>query len=294
LVGETVAERRMYVPLAAVVPLLIVGGYALHQRVWRTVARRAGREPFQSGPAAVFSVATIALAIGFGCVSAHRLAAYRDEFLLWQDAVVHQPHDPVVRINLGIQFAEAGQFPEAIAHLEEAVRLPIDPAAWCAEMLRYRAHYNLARALEGSARPQDAIEQYRTTLRLRPGDAASHYNLARLLEDAGLVQEAAPHYRQAISARPDFSEARANLGILLIGAGHTREAIENFEAALRVKKDLANYVNLATAYSIANRAAEAIPMAEKGLDLARAQGETSMAEELEATLAHLRARRSRP
>ena len=39
---------------------------------------------------------------------------------------------------------------------------------------------------------------------------------------------------------------------------------------------------------------EAIPLAEKALDLARAQGATSLAKELEADLAYLRAQRSTP
>ena len=297
LVGETAAERRMYVPLAAIVPLLDVGGYVVQQRAWRSVARLAGRESIRIGPVAVFSVATIALAIGFGYVSSHRLVAYRDKLSLWQDAAVHQPHDPLVQFNLGTLFAEAGQLPEAIGHFEEAVRLAPDPQVpelWHAELLRFRAHYNLARAFEGSARPQDAIEQYRTTLRLRPDDAASHYNLARLLEGAGHTLQAIEHYRQAIAVQPDFSAAHTNVGILLLSAGHMQEAIENFEAALRGQEDLANYMNLAMAYSLANRAAEAIPMAEKALDLARAQGETSLAEEFEAALAYFRAQRSAP
>ncbi|MFV2068797.1 MAG: tetratricopeptide repeat protein [Pirellulales bacterium] len=297
LVGETAAERRMYVPLAAIVPLLIVGGYVLLQQAWRSVARRAGRESIRRGPVAVFSVATIALAIGFGFVSSHRLVAYRDSLSLWQDAVVHQPHDPLVQFNLGTLLAEAGQLPEAIGHFEEAVRLAPDPQVpelWHGDLLRLRAHFNLARALEGSARPQDAIEQYRMTLKLQPGDAASHYNLARLLEDAGHMPQAIEHYRQAIAARPDFSAAHTNLGVLLMTAGYIQEATRCFEAALRLQEDLDNFRNLAMAYALANRPAEAIPMAEKALDLARSQGETSLAERLEAALAYFRAQRPTP
>ena len=285
LIGETAAERRMYVPLAAVVPLFIVGGYVVQERIWRSVVRRAGWESIRGGPVTLFFIATIALAIGFGYVSSHRLVAYRDELSLWQDAAVHQPHDPLVQFNLGTLFVEAGQLLEAISHFEEAVRLAPDS---------YRAHYNLARALEESARPQDAIGHYRTTLRLRPDDAASHYNLARLLENAGQAQQAIEHYRQAIAVRPGFSTAHTNLGILLMTAGHTQEAVENFEAALQGQKDLGNYMNLAMAYSLTNRVAEAIPMAEKALDLARSQSETSLAEELEAALAYFRAQRSTP
>ena len=285
LVAETAAERRMYVPLAAIVPLFIVGGYVLLRQAWRSVARRAGPDSIRSGPVVAFSVATIVLAIGFGCVSSRRLVAYRDRLSLWQDAVVHQPHNPLVQFNLGTQLAEAGQLAGAIRHFEEAVRL--DPDS-------YRAHYNLARALEGSARPQDAIEHYRTTLSLRPDDAASHYNLARLLEDAGHALQAIEQYRQAIAAQSDFSAAHTNLGILLLTTGYPQEAIKHFEAALRTQEDLVSYMNLVQAYSQANRVAEAIPLAEKALDLARAQGETSVAQKLAADLAYFRAQRSTP
>ena len=285
LVAQTAAERRMYVPLAAIVPLLIVGGYVVLQQAWRYVLRRVGRESIGRGPIAVFSVATIVLAIGFGYLSSHRLVAYRDELSLWQDAVVHQPHDPMVRVNLGTLLAEAGQLPEAILHLEEAVRL--DPDS-------HRAHYNLARALEDSARPQDAIEHYRATLRLQPDDPASHYNLARLLEKEGHTRQAMEHYRQAIAAQPDFATAHTNLGILLLSAGRTEEAITHFEAALREEQVLFNYTNLVVAYSLANRVDEAIPLAEKALELARSQGETSLARQLEAALSYYRAQRSAP
>ncbi len=53
-------------------------------------------------------------------------------------------------------------------------------------------------------------------------------------------------------------------------------------------------MNLVLVYSQLNRAAEAIPLAEKALDLARSQGETSLVEELEAVLAYFRGQRSTP
>jgi tetratricopeptide (TPR) repeat protein len=280
MLRETAAERRMYVPLAAIVPLLIVGGYAVLKQVWQAVVRRAVRETSRSEPIVLFSLATIGLAIGLGSLSGHRMAAYQDELSLWQDAIVHQPHNPVVQTNLGTQLAQAGRVQEAIVHLEEAVRL--EPGF-------YQAHYNLARALEDSARPQDAIEHYRTTLRLRPGEAAAHHNLARLLGQAGRTAEAIEHYQRAIALQPDFCSAHTNLGILFLNAGRVQEAIESFEAALRQQQGLGTYTNLAMAYGLANRLCEAIPMAEKALKLARSQGETILAEQIEAALAYFRA-----
>ena len=293
LVGETVAERRMYVPLAAIVPLLIVGGYVVLQRVWQFGARRVGKESNRGGPLAVVCVVTMAVVFGFGYLSSQRLLAYRDEFSLWQDAAVRQPHNPLVQLNLGTLIAEEGRLPEAIGHLEEAVRLAPDPQEsplWYAELMRYRAHYNLARAFEDSGRFQEAIEQYGATLKVRPEDAASHYNVARLLEDAGETQQAIEHYRRAIAAQPNFPEAHNNLGIRLLTAGQVEEAIESFEAAVRGQENLENCLNLAMAYGSANRVDEAIAMAEKALDLARSQNATYLAERLEATLEYLRGR----
>jgi tetratricopeptide (TPR) repeat protein len=123
---------------------------------------------------------------------------------------------------------------------------------------------------------------------LRSDDAASHYNLARLLEDNGQPLEAIEHYRQTIAVQPDFSAAHTNLAILLLTAGHTPEAIRHFELALRTQEDLDNYMNLVMVYSQLNRAADVIPIAEKALVLARSQGETSLAKELETILAYFR------
>jgi protein O-mannosyl-transferase len=275
LVNEIAAERRMYVPLAAIVPFLIVGGYVLLERVWQFVTKHKQRESVHRGPMAVFAVVTILLAIAFGCVSSHRLLAYREELTLWQDAVLHQPHDPMVQFNLGTLLVEAGRVPEAIDHLEKAVQL--DPES-------YEAQYNLARALEDTSQPQEAAAHYREALGLRPEDAASHYNLARLLEEAGSLSEATDHYRQAVAAQPDFPPAHTNLGILLLNAGDTQEAITCFEAALLQQEDTGNCINLAMAYATANRLAEAIPLARKALDLSQTPTEKSLSKQALAYL----------
>lgn len=285
LPGETAVERRMYIPLAALVPLLIVGGYVVLERSWRFIAQHQTphQEPgsaIHRGPAVAFTTATIALVIGFGFLCSRRLVVFQDELVLWQDAKIHQPYNPAVWINLGTQLAKKDQLPEALTHFEEAVRL--DPES-------HKAHYNLASALEVSTRPQDAVKHYRMALKFRPEDAATHYNLARLLEAAGSTQQASKHYRLAIAAHPDFSAAHTNLGLLLLSSGRTQEAIGELEDALRVQEDLANYMNLILAYSQDGRTADATSTVEKALKLARAEGNTPLANRLEKALTQLRA-----
>ncbi len=285
LPGETVAERRMYVPLAALVPLCIVGGYVALERLWRFSRQRTTLDKqttpvIRRGPVVAFAAATIALVVGFGFLSSRRLVVFQDELVLWQDAKRHQPHNPRVWINLGTQFANRDQLPEAITHFQEAVRL--DPGS-------HKAHYNLARALEDSQRPHDAMIHYRVASTLRPKDAATHYNLARLLEAASSPQQAIKHYRLAIDAHPDFSAAHTNLGLLLLDFGRTQEAIEAFEDAVRLQEDLPNYMNLILGYSQEGRIADATLTVEKALALARAEGNTRLANRLEVALKQLRA-----
>lgn len=279
LVGEIAAERRMYVPLAALMPLLIVGGYRLLKVVWHAATGHSRQTFAGTGPIVVATVANLVIAIGLGQLSARRLVAYQDGITLWHDAVLHQPHNPLVRANLGISLAEEGRFVSAKLQFEEWVRLEPD-SHW--------AHYNLARSLEGSQQPRDAMQHYRRVLELQSDHAASHYNLARLLESDGEWPRAIRHYRQAIDAQPDFSAAHTNLGLLLLDLGKADQAIKHLTVALQEQEDLVNYEILVLALKQTNRRAEAIEVAERGLALAHTHGETAMIEQLDTMLESLR------
>ena len=74
----------------------------------------------------------------------------------------------------------------------------------------------------------------------------------------------------------------------MLNSGRTQEAIGEFEDALRLQEDLANYMNLILAYSQDGRIADATSTVEKALDLARAEGNTPLANRLEKALKQLR------
>jgi tetratricopeptide (TPR) repeat protein len=272
LVAQTAAERRMYVPLTALAALAVVGGYSLMRRLVAGIQKDDSRK---WGVAIPVSLLVISLAAVFARVSSQRLLAYDSELALWQDAALYQPHDPLVRANLGITLAHLGRQDEALAELSEAVEL--DPNS-------LQIQYNLARALEASGQPNEAAEHYREALRLRPEHAASHNNLGRLLAASGDAEAALKHYEMAIELDPNLPEAHNNLGTLLLGFGHTRAAIEQFEMALRLKVDSTAYNNLAAAYDQDGRLADALEMARKAIPLARAEGNHALADRLQAAI----------
>jgi hypothetical protein len=121
------------------------------------------------------------------------------------------------------------------------------------------AHYNLGNADRHDGRIDDAIAQYRESIRLHPNFDWSHNNLGICLANTpdGLP-EAMTEYRAAIRLRPDFAEAHNNLANALSHTGHLDEALTEYQAALAAQPSLvtARY-NMALALLYAGRKQEA-------------------------------------
>lgn len=244
---QTMAEHRMYLPLAGALALLVLGVHAA-----------AGR---RAGPA------WLALALVAGGLTARRNLAYQSETALWADTVAHRPENPRAHANLGIALAEAGRLPEAAARLEEAWRLQPDNAATrlnlCEVLTRLdraaeavphgeaavrlepasaAARINLAGALARLGRTDEAIARYEEALRREPGSpevpgrlAALHHALGNAAAQRGDFGEAIARYRRALAVAPGHLPARNNLANALLVSGRVDEAITIYRELLRLK-----------------------------------------------------------
>lgn len=243
---QTMAEHRMYLPLAAVLMLVGLAAHAL-------TGRRA-------------LVALLALAAVAGVMTARRNLVYHSELALWADTVAHRPENPRAHTNLGIALAEAGRLPEAAARLEEALRLQPDNAATrlnlCDVLTRLgrpadavphgeaavqlepgsaAAHLNLAQALAALGRTAEAVTHYEAVLRLEPGApsvpgrlAAACYDLGNRAAAQSDFAGAIAHYRRALALAPDHLPARNNLANALLVSGAVDEAITHYREVLRL------------------------------------------------------------
>ncbi len=235
--GEVVAERRMYLPLAAVVVLAVMAIYA-----W------AGR---RSMPVYVV------LAAGLGFLTVQRNDDYRSELAIWADAVAKRPDSARTQYSVGLALAEAGRVGEAIGHYDRALRIKPD--------LPY-VHYELGLALAKLGRVQEAVAHWKETLRLKPDYAEAHNNLGLALVQLGDVQEGIEHYDRALRIKPDYAEAYNNLGVALAQTGRIPEAVDHFEQALRIKPEYAEAeCNLGLALSQAGKLEEGIEHYEQAL-----------------------------
>ena len=198
----------------------------------------------------------------------------------WQ-ALRIKPDYLDAHMNLGDALVKIGQAQEAIEQYKQALRLkPEIPEAYC----------NLGVALMQTGRPQEAIDNCQRALELKPDYPSAQYNLGNIFREIGQDQAAIEHYRYALRLNPDYLDAHNNLGIALLKTGRPEEAIEHFKESLRIKPDfIVAYKNLALAYASVHQSSEAIAAAEKALELARSQGQPSLARQIEDWLNSYRA-----
>ncbi|HEY2891125.1 MAG TPA: sulfotransferase [Dongiaceae bacterium] len=130
---------------------------------------------------------------------------------------------PEILNNYGAVLIELRRLPEAIARLEQAVRVKPDYA---------EAHYNLGNALRQSGETQQAIRAFRQTLALKPGYAAALQNLSDSLRDTGEYRQAVDCMHQAIALQPANAALQNNLGIALRETGELDEARRAFDRAI--------------------------------------------------------------
>jgi tetratricopeptide (TPR) repeat protein len=229
---QTMAEHRMYLPLAALATAVVLG---IHR-----VARR--------GTWAVLA----ALAIVLSFLTFQRNAVYASDLSLWQDTVARRPGNANARNNLGLALFRAGDGAGAVREYEAA--LAIEP--------RYPGVLNnLGNALEVQGAGDRAIQAYGRALELEPDYTAAHFNLAKALDAAGRAPEALPHFRAALRASPGAADAHHGLADALAHAGRGDEAIAEYDEALRLDPD-----DAAAEFALGNLLAQSGHPAEAAAD----------------------------
>jgi protein O-mannosyl-transferase len=235
---EVGAERRMYLPLAAVVVLVVVGARSLGGSSWSSFFMTS-----RARTAATTVVIGVLVAL-----TLQRNAEYYDEVGLWQTVLDRRPHGRA-HYNLGVVLAEQGRRAEAIAQYAQAVA--DDPAA----------HYALGFELDGDGKTREAIEHLRAYVRALPDDINSiraYILLGRALARDGQTEDAMLAYREALRRQPLNADARGGLADALLARERFDEAIGEYEEYLRAMPGSATaHYNLGLALVAKNREADA-------------------------------------
>jgi tetratricopeptide (TPR) repeat protein len=209
---QPIAENRMYLPLIAVIVIVVVGV--------QTVVR--SRATF---------LAVVGAAISFAAITVARNANYRTELALWTDTVAKRPENPRAHFNVGVVLLDSGRPAAAIPHFEHALqRAP----------LHAEAHNSLGNAWLALGRLDDASAHYAKAIALRPDYARAWHNRGAALFRAGNITDAIACFERALQLAPDFAATHQALGNAYFRLNQPARAVAEYERALGLDPGLAD------------------------------------------------------
>jgi tetratricopeptide (TPR) repeat protein len=249
---ELAADRRMYVPLAFLLPFALLALLTAFERL---------RLP-AGGARGLFVVLVAGWALLLGTRTFLRVASSRSEEAIWRGNLRVFPDDFISLNNLGRVLRERGDERGAEALILQALatnpqraldrgqyqaglgnllRALVDRKAW-GEVERLsrrileldrddpRAYWGLGQAAAATGRLELALESRAHAVRLLPEDPGLHFELASALEAMGRYEEAFSEAGESLRRDPGQIEAGVLLAALLEREGRNDDA----EEALRV------------------------------------------------------------
>jgi len=222
-------DHRMYLPLAAVIALVVIGGVAVAERLGNLqlfVASLGAR------PAALVAATVVIGSLTFATL--RRNVDYRYAIAMWQDVIRKSPNNPRAYGSLGMHLTDVGRLDEAISQFEEALKLK--PGYLGAEA-------GLGRALVLKEQPDSATPHLLSALDIDPDHPSANCYLGRALMAGGQVDPAIHYLERAVEVEPTYAEAHYFLAEALSKDGKTAEAVKQYEITSQLSPGLVEQLN---------------------------------------------------
>lgn len=230
IVGQPVAEHRMYLPLLGPVALLVALAY-----LWR---RRL----------ALKAVGLVTLLLAG--LTLMRNADYRSAESIWRDNLSKVPENPRAAGYLATALQEQGRLDEAATVLREALTLHPD-YGWL--------HDGYSRVLLAKGDVEQALLAAQRARELMPDVMAPREQLVRVLRLAGAHDAAREEMEEVLKIMPDNAAVHVDLALTLRALGRTDDAVRHATEAVRLTpKNFRAHGALAMALLDADRVPEAV------------------------------------
>ena len=176
------------------------------------------------------------LRLGLKAVAVGVLACY------WQPTLVKASSQPeattTVNVrsaeaynNQGVELAEQGKFPEAIAAFKQAIQI----------YPKYEnAHNNLGLALGSQQKYTEAVAAFNQALTINPSNFETYNNLGIALGSQGKFSEAVAAFHRAIEINPVDPISHQNLGIAFWSQGEVSAAVDSLQKARQLFSEQRN------------------------------------------------------
>jgi Tfp pilus assembly protein PilF len=204
--SEIVAERRMYLPLIALLCVVVP-----------LVHRAAGRSR-----AALLGVTGI-LAVALAVTTFWRNGDYATSELIWTDALMKRPDSIRAALELARIYQQEGRLDEAQQMSARAAAMRPDHPA------------TIGSLLIGQGRLVEAEQQLRHALEGSPEHTLVRTNLGLALFRQGKVEHAVAEYNRVLDRDPNFVDAHVYLADALLAQGERSGALAHLETAMRLQ-----------------------------------------------------------
>ena len=185
--------------------------------------------------------------------------------------------------NLGRALMAKGSVGEAILHFQKALDLGPETAEF---------HTNLGIALAKSGRLPDAIPQFERAQALSPDAVDARYYLGKALVMSGRGAEGLAYWKQALSKDPDnlhvlndFAWVLATSRDETLRDGNAALPLAEYAVELTSAREPAILGTLAAVYAEIGRFDKAIELEQQAVELAKQQGNSTLAQSLNERLA---------
>lgn len=244
IVTEPAAERRMYLPLACFICLVLFGAVSV-------VRRFAHAKKVQPEIIAVIGIALIVLIVGaLGTKTFVRNGQYASATGLFSVDVAARPDDELMRGALMDELIAEKRLEEARSVYETGIERNSDT---------YLLHDNWARSMLSLSRYEEAIDTFSLALDAYPDYAPSRAGLGLALLAQGQIEEAAAELREAVRISPQSPSYRANYAVALARLDRVDEAIAELLTAVEIKPNFSDgHFNLAQLLLGQGKPAEAL------------------------------------
>jgi len=238
--AQNLHVHRMYLSLAAVIVLVVVGWEFLLHKPW---GGQEGKYPRQ----VITGCLVLAIVATLGYLTYERNKAYQSAYALWSDNVENRPESKIAHFNFGLILEEEGKVEQAKAEYEHAIR--IDP-----NYFDVRTNLGIIFANQGNL--DRARHEFEHEIRINPNHIEARYNLGNIFLAQGDRAKAAAEYEYAIGIGAPKTRSNAfgeplqpgrtksnleayinshiNLGVVLTQQGRPDKATAYYEKALEI------------------------------------------------------------
>ncbi len=184
----------------------------------------------------------------------HHAGDYGKSISYFKKAVEINPHFTEAALNLTIAYNDTEQFEEAekifsraaeYVHGEDGTEKKLDPYI---QGKLANEHFRLGNIYFEIGLLDDAEEQYRKTLSMRPNFVDVITRLGITLREKGLFNEAIDTFHMAKTIKPEYTPSMIHLGITYYSNGFLDLAQQEWEAVKKIDpsgKDVKVYLSLA-------------------------------------------------